>query len=67
MIVERIWTVNAYRNFNYLVACPKTGEALTIDQLDHEKTLGTARAKGWQFPKCSTPTSTTTPPAAMRP
>jgi hydroxyacylglutathione hydrolase len=49
MIVERIWTGNAYRNFNYLVACPDTGEALAIDPLDHEKTLATARAKGWQI------------------
>lgn len=49
MIVERIWTGNAYRNFNYLVACPETGEALAIDPLDHEKTLNTARVKGWQI------------------
>ena len=32
MIVERIWTGNAYRNYNYLIACPETGEALAIDQ-----------------------------------
>ena len=49
MIVERIWTGNAYRNFNYLVACPETGEALAIDPLDHEKTLATAKVKGWQI------------------
>lgn len=49
MIVERIWTGNAYRNFNYLVACPETGEALAIDPLDHEKTLATARVKGWRI------------------
>ena len=49
MIVERIWTGNAYRNFNYLVACPETGEALAIDPLDHEKTLATAKEKGWQI------------------
>jgi hydroxyacylglutathione hydrolase len=49
MIVERIWTGNSYRNFNYLVACPETGEALAIDPLDHEKTLNTARVKGWQI------------------
>ena len=23
MIVEQIWTGNAYRNFNYLIACPR--------------------------------------------
>ena len=49
MIVERIWTGNAYRNFNYLIACPQTGEALAIDPLDHEKTLATAKVKGWQI------------------
>ena len=49
MIVERIWTGNAYRNFNYLVACPDTGEALAIDPLDHEKCLATAKAKGWEI------------------
>ena len=49
MIVERIWTGNPLRNFNYLVACPDTGEALAIDPLDHEKTLATARVKGWRI------------------
>ena len=46
MIVKQVWTGNAYRNFNYLVACPETGEALAIDPLDHEKTLNTAKARG---------------------
>lgn len=49
MIAERIWTDNAYRNFNYLIACPETGEALAIDPLDSEKTLATAKARGWQI------------------
>ena len=49
MIVERIWTGNAYRNFNDLIACPETGEALAIDPLDSEKTLVTAKVKGWQI------------------
>src|SRR5829696_4396324 len=49
MIVERIWTGNSLRNFNYLVACPETGEALAIDPLDHQKTLATAKAKGWRI------------------
>jgi hydroxyacylglutathione hydrolase len=49
MLVERIWTGNSYRNYNYLVACPDTGEALAIDPLDHEKCLNTARVKGWQI------------------
>ena len=49
MIVERIWTGNAYRNYNYLVACPESGEALAIDPLDHQKCLAAAKAKGWQI------------------
>ena len=47
MLVEQIWTANAYRNFNYLIACPETGEALAIDPLDHQKCLAAAKAKGW--------------------
>ncbi|MCZ6447117.1 MAG: hydroxyacylglutathione hydrolase, partial [Alphaproteobacteria bacterium] len=34
MIVEMIYTDNAYRNFNYLIACDETGEALAIDPLE---------------------------------
>jgi hydroxyacylglutathione hydrolase len=47
VIVEQIWTANSYRNFNYLIACPETGEALAIDPLDHEKCLARAKDKGW--------------------
>jgi|TARA_B100001167_G_C16721113_1_gene281255 hydroxyacylglutathione hydrolase len=47
MIVEQIWTGNAYRNFNYLVVCPENGEALAIDPLDHLKCLRTAKENGW--------------------
>ena len=49
MIVERIWTGNAYRNYNYLVACPESGEALAIDPLDSEKCLQLAKVRGWQI------------------
>ena len=47
MIVEQIWTGNAYRNFNYLIACPETGEALAIDPLDYPKCLQAADERGW--------------------
>lgn len=47
MIVKQIWTGNAYRNFNYLVVCPETGEALAIDPLDHQKCLHAAKENGW--------------------
>ena len=49
MIVEQVWTANAYRNFNYLIACPETGEALAVDPLDHQKCLARAKDKGWQI------------------
>ena len=47
MIVKQIWTANAGRNFNYLIACPETGEALAVDPLDHEKCLQAVKAAGW--------------------
>ena len=46
MIVERIWTGNNYRNYNYLIVCPETGDALAVDPVDHEKCLGRARERG---------------------
>ena len=49
MIIEQIWTGNAYRNFNYLIACSESGEALAIDPLDHKKCLETATRQGWQI------------------
>ena len=49
MIVEQIWTGNVYRNFNYLIACGESGEALAIDPLDHEKCLKLATARGWRI------------------
>ena len=47
MLVEQVWTGNAYRNFNYLIACPETGDALAIDPLDYPKCLAAAKEKGW--------------------
>lgn len=49
MIVEQIWTANSYRNFNYLIACPETGEAMAIDPLDHAKCLAKAKENGWHI------------------
>ena len=49
MIVERIWTGNAYRNFNYLIACRETGEAVAIDPLDHGQCLQVAKRNGWRI------------------
>ena len=47
MIVEQIWTGNALRNFNYLVACPETGEALAIDPLEFDRCLAVAKDRGY--------------------
>jgi hydroxyacylglutathione hydrolase len=49
VIVERIWTGNAYRNYNYLIACAETGEALAIDPLDHGQCLAVAKKNGWRI------------------
>jgi hydroxyacylglutathione hydrolase len=49
MIVEQVWTGNAYRNFNYLIVCDESGEAMAVDPLDHEKCLDTAKRNGWQI------------------
>jgi hydroxyacylglutathione hydrolase len=46
MIVERIWAANPLRNFNYLIACEETGEALVVDPLDARQCLDAARARG---------------------
>lgn len=49
MIVDQIWTGNAYRNFNYLIVCPESGEALAVDPLDHKKCLARAKENGWEI------------------
>ena len=49
MIVEQIWTGNALRNFNYLIVCPESGEALAVDPLDFEKCLSRAKDRGWDI------------------
>jgi len=47
MIVEQVWTGNAYRNFNYLITCPETGDALAVDPLDFNRCLAAAEKHGW--------------------
>ena len=51
MIVEQIWTGNAYRNYNYLIACPHTGEAIAIDPLEFQMCFDKAKEKGWDITK----------------
>ena len=47
MLIERIWSGNAYRNFHYLIACAETGEALAVDPLEWRLCLAAARRRGW--------------------
>ncbi|MDB6087577.1 MAG: metallo-beta-lactamase superfamily protein [Gammaproteobacteria bacterium] len=49
MLIERIWSANAYRNFHYLIGCPDTGEALAVDPLEWRLCLDVARHKGWDI------------------
>lgn len=49
MIVQQIWTANPYRNFNYLVACAETGDALAVDPLDYGRCLAIANERGWNI------------------
>jgi hydroxyacylglutathione hydrolase len=49
MLIARIWTANAFRNFHYLIACSESGEALAVDPLDWRLCLATAEARGWQI------------------
>lgn len=49
MLIERIWSGNAYRNFHYLVACGETGEALAVDPLEWRLCLEAAREHGWRI------------------
>ena len=49
MIIKKIWTGNAYRNFNYLIVCPDNGEALAIDPLDHKQCLNIANENNWKI------------------
>ena len=51
MIIKQIYTYNNYRNFNYLVACPFTREAVAIDPLASDLCLKYAKEE-W-FENCS--------------
>jgi hydroxyacylglutathione hydrolase len=47
MLVERIWAANSLRNFQYLLACAQSGEALLVDPLDARQCLDVARERGF--------------------
>jgi hydroxyacylglutathione hydrolase len=46
MLVQRIWAANDLRNFQYLIACSQSGEALAVDPLDARQVLEAARENG---------------------
>ena len=47
MLIERIWAANPLRNFNYLIGCAETGEALIVDPLNAAQCLAAARTSGF--------------------
>ena len=49
MLIERIWAASPLRNFNYLIACAETGEALVVDPLNAVQCLDAARARGFSI------------------
>jgi hydroxyacylglutathione hydrolase len=49
VIVRQLWTANAGRNFNYIIVCPESGEAMAIDPLDHEQCLRVMKDEGWDI------------------
>jgi hydroxyacylglutathione hydrolase len=46
LLVHRIWAANDLRNFQYLIACSQSGEALAVDPLDAAQVLAAAREHG---------------------
>lgn len=49
MIIEQLRAEGPGRNFNYLVVCENTGEAVAIDPLDHKQCLMRAKERGWKI------------------
>lgn len=49
MLIERIWINNRLRNYNYLIACADTGEALALDPLVPQRCTERAQQRGWEI------------------
>ncbi|CCK75699.1 Hydroxyacylglutathione hydrolase [Oleispira antarctica RB-8] len=49
MKVVRLYMNNRLRNFNYIIGCEKTGQAIALDPLDGDAVLAAAEAEGWQI------------------
>ena len=43
MIIKQIYTYNNYRNFNYLIGCSKTREAIAVDPLAYKLCMDEAK------------------------
>jgi hydroxyacylglutathione hydrolase len=49
MLVERIWTGNAYRNYNYLIACPRPAKRWPSTRWTTKVPAAAAKVRGWQI------------------
>lgn len=49
MKVVRLYMNNRLRNFNYIIGCEKTKQAIALDPLDGDAVLAAAAAEGWQI------------------
>jgi hydroxyacylglutathione hydrolase len=49
MIVEQLWADNPLRNYNYLIVCPETRDALAIDPLDFRQCLRVAQDRDYRI------------------
>lgn len=49
MKVVRLYMNNRLRNFNYVIGCEQTGQAIALDPLDGEAVLASAKQQGWQI------------------
>lgn len=49
MIVKQLYADNPLRNFHYIIACPKTNDALIIDPLDVDRCLSAAQKEGFKI------------------
>src|SRR5262245_22389206 len=49
MLIERLWVANDLRNFQYLIACSQSGEALAVDPLDASSVLAAAKEHGYSI------------------
>lgn len=48
-MIKTLWVNNNYRNFNYLIVCEETGEALAVDPLDHKGCLALCQQEGYEL------------------